>query len=1172
MKNQLNSMGMRTPQEPYPGLRPFLDHEAPLLLGRDDQIVQIVDRLKATHFVAVIGGSGSGKSSIIRAGVVPSLRAFGIYEAGDYWIPVIYTPGTSKPKDTERPGQFLQTPVTRLAWKFANTLAPQSSEAETQALCDEIATVFRQGAKFSRLVRAYHELLPSHGPKSDKARFLFVLDQFEELFHPNNRNTEDARLVIEAVIDHFADPDPRCFVVMTMRSEHLADCAAYLQLPEAINRSFYLVRRLKRPELREVITGPAHVFLRLQQRAGNTQQQEVAFAPEVLRRLIADVECIEDDPDHLPLLQHLLARLWQAAKTREGLGSQQDIPSSIEWRDLARATDPSLQTEPSWWQDNDQANTLRLCLENWAQHTYLQRRPEDRPLVDEVLRHLAFKDPNNGQYFQERVNVDDPKLLHGGMSPRQELLRLLEQGFIDTVNYMFWDDENPALTTLKVSHESFIRGWPHFRQLIDVEAERFDEFVTVLRRCLDWDSKGQRNSLLLEAADLERLDARALTPVFLDSALLDDWFGVLSLSRDGERLARTRPQVAAFVRTSRERQEQLEKLKKEREDRIKEAEEFKRRTTEEQKERERQTEISRLADEAKAKQEEAKSARLDADLARARESASTARDAVVRARLIGSGLLMVIVLAAANFAFTGMVKDPAFESIKLFSQAQTLMKYRPTSNGNPELTAPLKELQALLLSAQHTQKARQAFPISFESPADASNSPRMAGWGYKLKLFFPTQEYGQLVRAASTEGEINTALRGLLTSAIWSTTTAAQGSASPAALATDTCLVPPEVTRTNQSRGQSDSRPPTKAISAEAGSGKPRNEFGIWIRSTEGGQSLFIPKKKSDLEPLRLLQASVVNGACKALRTVAEFPHSPWPMALLIDDRVTRLALAQFGPDARPLTTVFSIEWQWSPSASASLLQITAIRQVTETNSAALAFREMADGTKSVDPMVPDVKVLYTQPSTGGHEVKVAGRVWRILSNRSLSIVDKEWSDHWSPLTKPIPMSNCDALGQQAKGSGPAARTETWVNQDLGTCITIAQAADSNANKAATQAPVNVSVYDIPLSSKPSLKAEPQPDAVQGSASPSADWSFDTQPMGQTNQWWIGKPGTKYEGWLAATPNDKRTAAKASPYSTGALIKLGCDIWQTADPAFKPNDDDVAMKDICPTEAATPKR
>jgi energy-coupling factor transporter ATP-binding protein EcfA2 len=252
----------RLPREPYPGLRPFLDFEAALLFGRERQVREVIDRLNTTQFVAVLGGSGSGKSSLIHAGVVPELRSFGIPGAGDLWLPMTCTPGTNvtvADSDARR-----HSPVTRLARRFAGLLKPRGDEAADNARINDIADVFRQEAGFARLMDAYGpELAVPPGPDPGEARVLFVLDQFEEIFHPTNKGVADATLLVERMLDHFFNPHPRCYVVLTMRSEHLNDCAAFLELPDAINKSSYLIRRLDDGELRDAITGPAQRFLRL---------------------------------------------------------------------------------------------------------------------------------------------------------------------------------------------------------------------------------------------------------------------------------------------------------------------------------------------------------------------------------------------------------------------------------------------------------------------------------------------------------------------------------------------------------------------------------------------------------------------------------------------------------------------------------------------------------------------------------------------------------------------------------------------------------------------------------------------------------------------------------------------------------------------------------------------
>lgn len=544
----------RLPREPYPGLRPFLDFEAALLFGRERQVREVIEHLAQTQFVAVLGGSGSGKSSLIHAGVVPELRSFGIPGAGDLWLPMACTPGTNVSADDIAARRH--SPVTRLARRFGQLLASRGSEAKDAARDAEIAEVFRQEAGFARLLDTYGpELAVPPGPDPGEARVLFVLDQFEEIFHPTNKGVADASLLVERVLDHFFNPHPRCYVVLTMRSEHLNDCAAFLELPDAINKSSFLIRRLDDGELRDAITGPAQRFLRLVARSREDAPDtpplpdEVRFEPAVLERLLRDVKAITHDPDHLPLLQHLLARLWEAALEREEMDVP--VPAHITEIDLVRAVTAGADAPGDEQPLDERVNTLRACVDNWPESLYRWHDAPQRAQLDTLLRHLAFKDPNTGLYSQQRVDVDAAARLLG--LARSELRALLAEGFLGSVDYLFWDDEDPARVTLKVSHESFIRGWQRFRELIDRESEHFDEFLGVLRKAAAWAGAGKSEDFLLETGEMRRLRDSGFEPRLARPGQREAWLRFLRLDRDGARLDRLAPELDAFIATSNER-------------------------------------------------------------------------------------------------------------------------------------------------------------------------------------------------------------------------------------------------------------------------------------------------------------------------------------------------------------------------------------------------------------------------------------------------------------------------------------------------------------------------------------------------------------------------------------------------------------------------------------------
>jgi len=704
----------RLPSQPYPGLRPFLDHEAPLLMGRSAQVREVVRRLEQSHFVAVVGGSGSGKSSLLRAGVVPRLRSSGVGDSGTYWIPVICTPGTTAGavEGAEAARHEPQSPVSRLAWKLSQVLRPTGTAEGDRERRLEIEEVFKRGAGFSRLLDAYHDELPPRGPATADARFLFVVDQFEELFHPNNRHKPEARLMVEAVISHFFNPHPRCFVVLTMRSEHLADCAAYLELPDAINKSLYLVRRLNEQELRDAIIGPAQYYLRLCHRAagGERLPVEVIIDDTVVQRLLRDALAICDDADHLPLLQHALARLWQSACERHGLPCE-GVPPRIEWEDLQAAAGPSMVPGKGGPPIDDSLNVLRAVLENWAEFIYQQRTPQQRVQIDVVLRRLAFKDPNNGLYFQQRLEVDDPKLFVGIQDPAPVLRDLLLHGYLDSVNYLFWDREDPEHVTLKVSHESFIRGWRRFRDLIDAEAVRFDEFLSVLRRCSMWTA--QRDpTLLLEPAEIARLDSLQLGQVFESDEERSDWFGVLLQYRDGQRLSELESAAVKFIRESRKLRDEEDRLSRE------------------ALEREQQHQL---------------------EVREARERGLREREVGRRNRALA---VMTFVLLAGVMSVS-VLQDRVMSGVESFMQARALVDRSDLRGDGPQPGAARRKLEQLLNAARDVRAGFEVRSL-FDTPLMRH-----------LDVLGPVRKAERLLTVTSTEGEVNQSLRALLTSSLW---------------------------------------------------------------------------------------------------------------------------------------------------------------------------------------------------------------------------------------------------------------------------------------------------------------------------------------------------------------------------------------------------------------------
>ena len=401
---------------------------------------------------------------------------------------------------------------------------------------------------------------------------MFVVDQFEEIFHPTNKGVPDAGVMVQRILDHFFNAAPALLHRASRCAASTSTTApTYLELPEAINKSFYLVRRLDLDELREAIVGPAQRFLRLHvaQRRARGQQGAAAGrrwsfdsrggGPAAARR----ASRMNHDPDHLPLLQHMLARLWQAAHgtRRDGhagasahhRGSTSPAPQST-----AAAVARTVTKNRMCWMP--ELNALRACVENWPQKLCTAWTPtrHARQQFEEPLQAPGLQGPEHRPVFCSSAWTWTPAARLMGRRRRRAPTLLQPAGVRrlprSPVHYLFWDDDDPVRVTLKVSHESFIRGWSRFRRLIDTESERFDEFVGVLRRCAAWDASGRREDLLLETGELRLLRESSFRERLLRPGQRQAWFRFLQLDRDGPRLGRTEAALDAFLTQSVDRQ------------------------------------------------------------------------------------------------------------------------------------------------------------------------------------------------------------------------------------------------------------------------------------------------------------------------------------------------------------------------------------------------------------------------------------------------------------------------------------------------------------------------------------------------------------------------------------------------------------------------------------------
>ena len=399
---------------PFVGLRPFEAGDALYYFGRGDQSQALLNRLREARFLAVVGSSGSGKSSLVRAGLIPNLEAGFLARSRDAWH-------IARMKPDHRP-----------LFNLARALfAAMNAGDDAAGNGDDWYEAIRR--------RGIHGAKERIGPllERGKSNLFLLVDQFEEVFRfgahaKEAREREQAAEFVDLLLRLAEQDDIPVYVCITMRSDYIGDCDAFHGLPEAMNRGQYLVPRLTRAQRREAVEGPIRL-------AG------ASISPRLLDRLSNESGQFRDD---LPVLQHALMRTWEKRRTGPAPGAAVDMAHY------------------------EATGTMKNALSQHADEALDELSAADRRLAKRLFQALTETDAEN-RAVRRPAHLSKLEAVTGASGDK---LRLIIDKFRERSRaFLVLSAENRD-PLVDISHESLMRQWGALKEWMKEEADHADTY------------------------------------------------------------------------------------------------------------------------------------------------------------------------------------------------------------------------------------------------------------------------------------------------------------------------------------------------------------------------------------------------------------------------------------------------------------------------------------------------------------------------------------------------------------------------------------------------------------------------------------------------------------------------------------------------------------------------
>ncbi|MFQ6024466.1 MAG: toll/interleukin-1 receptor domain-containing protein, partial [Acidiferrobacterales bacterium] len=435
--------------EPFLGLRAFGEKDTHLFFGRDEDADELVERLKRSRLLMAVGDSGAGKSSLVKAGLVPRYRG-GVL--GDQREP--------------------RTDAT--VWHVVET-RPRSNPFDS--LADSVAAGARTIGRSQDDLRALRKMVRDRKPQEvadalgdgapEDAKVLVVVDQFEELLTLSDKTFRAP--YIETLLYLAKHDSPAEFrIVLTMRRDYYNLCHEYSELyawlEDRERSAKFSVRRMSDEQLRSCIEQPLALT-------------DVGDTGVFVDRVLADVG---DQPGELALLEMALTESWRRRRAYDGDMLQAYTSIGGTAGALANVADEVFGKLDDVEQALAEASLIRLVRlgETGGTTRRVATRDEFSDYAWRVLQKLAREDHGRLIYI-------------GGMSPRERAAGDVEQqGPGDATESKDRSPTGPdgqqGTETAELSHEALVSQWPRYQRWLQASPQRKRDHDGLISEAKRW--------------------------------------------------------------------------------------------------------------------------------------------------------------------------------------------------------------------------------------------------------------------------------------------------------------------------------------------------------------------------------------------------------------------------------------------------------------------------------------------------------------------------------------------------------------------------------------------------------------------------------------------------------------------------------------------------------------